>query len=215
VLAGDHPVRLEEDKVPCGVVCSNGLPQWLWIVDALGFQPVWCLKSSECTVDLEWLRPAYPKLVFTTDIQCCPRVAAVFCDARPLKEVTEWNELQLLFLLRISRRLLAPGWNCFTEILRHSAVGGCTDSGAKAHVYSRSGSASLKSPAASVIPSCVHTVASDTVDSGRATAAPSLRRLPACDVVRVSKALHHGGGLHPSGMHPPQSYPTLVGAGAG
>jgi hypothetical protein len=71
------------------------------------------------------------------------------------------------------------------------------------HVCSRSGSASLKSPAASVIPSCVCTVASDTVDSGRATVAPSLRRLPSCDVVRVSKALHHGRGLYPSGMHPP------------
>jgi hypothetical protein len=124
VLTGDHPVRLDEDKVPCGVVCSNGLPQWLWIVDALGFKPVWCLLLT--AIDLEWLRPAYPKIVFTIDIQYCPRVSAVFSDARPLEAAFKWDEMQLQFSLKKARRTPA-GWNCSGDYLRHSAVGGCTD----------------------------------------------------------------------------------------
>ena len=87
VLTGDHPVRLDEDKIPCGVGCSNGLPQWMWIVDALGFHPVWCMLPK--AMDLEWLRPAYPKIVFITELQYCPHLPAVFCDARPLEVVTK------------------------------------------------------------------------------------------------------------------------------
>ena len=67
VLTGDLPVRAEEDKVPCGVVCTTGLPQWLWVVDTLGFDPIWCLVKE--AMDLDWLKVVYPKIVFTCDMQ--------------------------------------------------------------------------------------------------------------------------------------------------
>jgi hypothetical protein len=82
--------------------CAKGLPQWLWIVDSLGFVPVWCLLSQ--TSDVEWLRPVYPKIVFTTDVQYCRPVAVVFCGDRPLGIATLWTELQLMFFLKQGAR---------------------------------------------------------------------------------------------------------------
>ena len=196
VLTGDHPVRLDVDKVPCGIVCSNGLPQWLWVVDTLGFDPIWCLLPK--AMDLEWLRPAYPKIVFTHDFQYCPPVSAVFCDARPLESVTQWEHLQLLFSLKRSKRQRRSGWNYFGVSLLHSAVGGCTDGQAQVHCMVRSGTEFSRKPATFSIPSCVYTVASDTIDMGRIAAAPIMRRLPSCEVVKLSASVYHGGGLYPS-----------------
>jgi hypothetical protein len=202
-------VRLEQDKVPCGVLCSKGFPQWLWIVDSLGFQPVWCLLSHKA--DLEWLRPAYPKLVCTTDLQYCCHVPAAFSDDRPWGLLAEtWKELELMFFLRRGTRHI-KGWNYTSECLSHVGVGGCSDAEQHVHVMARTGTQYSRRPLPGVIPSCVYTVASDTIDSGKVAQAPSVRRLPKSVVTKVGKSIHHGGGLYPFRVreHPIFLLPTV------
>ena len=196
VLTGDLPVRAEVDKVPCGVVCNTGLPQWLWVVDTLGFDPIWCLMGKE--MELDWLRVVYPKIVFTCDMQYCPEVPAMFCDGRPLLSFN-WATLQLLFSVRRTRRSLT-GWQQLHASLSHSAVGGCSD--ASTHVFCMVRSSPVLSNRENLpyLPSCVYAVASDTVDAGRVAVPPLSRRLPHSTVVPLSTTLYHGGGLFPSGL---------------
>jgi hypothetical protein len=211
VLTGALPVRSDADKVDCGVFCSKGFPQWLWIVDSLGFQPIWCLLASGMASELEWLRNVYPKIVFTTDLQYCCPVVAVFCDARPLRIATSWSELQLMFFLQPASRV--PGdWTCCSELLSHSGVGGCTDSSQRIHCMARSGTYYARQSSPVVIPGCVYTVASDTVDSGRQAPPPTQRRLPTCTILKVGKSLYHGGGLYPAGNrdHPLFLLPSVL-----
>jgi hypothetical protein len=173
ILTGEHPVCLDEDKVPCGVVCTNGLPQWLWVVDSLGFLPIWCLVHNAS--DVEWLRPTYPKIVFTTDPQYCTPVSALFCDGRPGPAVAfAWTQLQLVFYLKKGR--IFPSWNHWYRTENHTAVGGCTDGEQTVHCLSRAGTDYQPQPStAIVVPGCVYTsVASDTLDAGRSASAPPM-----------------------------------------
>jgi hypothetical protein len=211
VLTGERPVRLDEAKVDCGVYCSKGLPQWLWIVDSLGFQPIWCLLAAAAAGELEWLRKVYPKIVFTTDLQYCRPVVAVFCDARPLGIATTWVELQLMFCLQPSSRV-PPGWMTCSALFSHSDAGGCTDSSQRVHCMARSGSLYERQLPPKVIPGCVYTIASDTVDSGRQAPPPTHRRLPSCALLKVGKSVYHGGGLYPTGLqeHPIFLLPSVL-----
>jgi hypothetical protein len=212
VLTGARPVCLDEAKVDCGVVCSTGLPQWLWIVDSLGFQPIWCLLASDVASELEWLRKVYPKIVFTTDLQYCRPVVAVFCDARPLAFATAWPELQLMFSLERAPKRVPSDWMICSELFSHSGVGGCTDSSQGVYCMARSGTLYERQLPPKVIPGCVYTIASDTVDSGRQAPPPAHRRLPSCALLKVGKSVYHGGGLYPSGRqeHPLFLLPSVL-----
>ena len=98
--------------------------------------------------------------------------------------------------------------------LSHVSVGGCSDSNQIVSCMARTG-ALFEPPAhPTVIPGCVRTVASDTVDSGRPASAPALRRLPTCKLWKLGESLHHGGGVHPARQgHPIFLLPSALSPG--
>jgi hypothetical protein len=160
---------------------------------------------------MEWLRPAYPKIVFTTDLQYCSPVSVVFCDGRPLGSAARWTELQLMFFLQRGSRPI-PGWTYHQQLLSQTLLGGCSDASQRVFCMAREGATYVHPSSRKILPGCVYTIASDTIDSGRIAKAPDSRRLPACIIVKVGKSVYHGGGLFPSTLkeHPIFLLPSML-----
>jgi hypothetical protein len=79
VVVGSRPVVPRRDRVSCGVVASSTV-QWLWIADALGFDPEWCFLGAGVQ-EATWLRLAYPNTAFLRSAAWVRPVKVVFCDA--------------------------------------------------------------------------------------------------------------------------------------
>jgi hypothetical protein len=70
----------------CGK-CVTRSPQWIWVVESLGFCVAWWVWSSSLLQLPSWLKEVCPSANFTTVSLNLPAADLVLCDSSPPKWV--------------------------------------------------------------------------------------------------------------------------------
>jgi hypothetical protein len=177
----------------CGLIARNPR-QWAWTSQALGFEVTWVWSPDTATLP-DWLCPAFPRAYFTTVVSTLRKVDLILCNSKPPTWLGSW-ELLPLIVATASTRALQSTLDRRVQI-RHSAMGGLAERKVTLRLYSRLDLTWNKPRVPSVLPSCVYSVASDTVDLGVMVPRPHTHMLPRPYVQAVGSGCYHGGGLYP------------------
>jgi hypothetical protein len=201
VVVGPRPVMGQKDRLPCGVITTSST-QWLWIADTLGFDPEWCFLGTDVG-DADWT-------AFLWEQRWVRPVAVVFCDGRPPPFAYQIDGVVLLFHCKAPRRYNQATWKTHSVRFWHSDLGGLTLRRQGLLCTTAAGRAYVPAELAFGLPSCVYSVASDTLEFGRQATAPASWRMGRSKVSALSASLFHGGGLYPVGEDAPRSPPVFL-----
>ena len=198
-------LRPLQDRRTCGI-CLTESPQWLWVVETLGFRIVW-VWAPALDILPYWLKPLYPTASFTTNSLNLSSVDLVVSDSTPPGWV-EWAPAEFPLVARTGcnyrgKRSRDNGRERFLNV-SHLALGGLTSLSVKLNLRSVKPLRWTPVGLPSFLPSTVYSVASDTVDIGRRHAAPSQRTLTPARVQVLGHDVYHGGGLFPLSASAPR-----------
>jgi hypothetical protein len=189
--------------------------QWMWSAESLGFAVLWVSSSDTSLLPL-WAKPAFTDAFFTTSWNLVP-VDLIMCDGTPPGWLGDsWALTSLVVSTSAARPRsgLRDGWSQWTR-LRHTELGGLTETEGHLRVimYSRRALAFEACPPSPVLPTCVYSVAGDTIEAGLPSSGPITRVLHPLRVLALGKNLYYGGGLYPRcarGVRPTFLLPTVL-----
>jgi hypothetical protein len=95
-----------------------------------------------------------------------------------------------------SQSALCDGWSHWTR-LRHTDLGGLTKTDVRIMLYAPRTMVFSECDPSAVLPTCVYSVAGNTVEAGRPSVGPLIWVLHPLRVLPLGKNLYHGSGLYP------------------